>query len=270
MTPLWWLVDRLSQTLDPDERDIVQGDFAESGATAGQALRDLLGLIARRQAALWKDWRPWLVLVGIGLAVVILRQLSHQLSGSFFRYVSIPWQFGVRYQTGLTLAEDITVFVSTAAALVGCAWASGLVLGSLSRQTIWSHGVLFSLVGTFPAWAIQLLAQHPWISVRLLVWNTTFLLAPGALGVRRIHRYGTLTVREATRSAVALLSLAALATWTGTWRRAAVVAWSEGAYRQTDTDWTRLLVYFVSLSWPTLYLLWAALSPRGRHGTVPH
>ena len=31
----WWLVDLLSRTLEPDERDAVRGDFAESGETGG-------------------------------------------------------------------------------------------------------------------------------------------------------------------------------------------------------------------------------------------
>lgn len=61
----WWLVDVVSQLLEPNERDAVRGDLAESGETGGQALRGLLGLVVRRQAALWKDWRPWLALAGL-------------------------------------------------------------------------------------------------------------------------------------------------------------------------------------------------------------
>jgi hypothetical protein len=48
----WWLVDIASRMLEPDERDAVRGDLAESGVTGGYALRDLLGLLARRQAML--------------------------------------------------------------------------------------------------------------------------------------------------------------------------------------------------------------------------
>jgi hypothetical protein len=61
----WWLADMVSRLLEPDECDAVRGDLAESGATGGEALRDLLGLVVRRQAALWMDWRPWLALVGL-------------------------------------------------------------------------------------------------------------------------------------------------------------------------------------------------------------
>ncbi len=154
----WWLVDKLSRTLEPDDRNAVRGDFAESKLTGGQALRDLLGLIARRQAALWKDWQPWLALIAIAVPIaVILRQLSYSLHGSLLNYLAIPWQFGVRYRTGLTLAEDITVFVSLAAALVACSWMSGFALGSLSRRTVWVQGALFGLIGTFPIWMLLVL-----------------------------------------------------------------------------------------------------------------
>jgi hypothetical protein len=47
----WWLVEGLSRRLEPGERDAVLGDIAESGESGGEALRDLLGLAARRQAA---------------------------------------------------------------------------------------------------------------------------------------------------------------------------------------------------------------------------
>jgi hypothetical protein len=44
----WSLVEILSRMLEPDERDAVRGDLAESRETGGQALRDVLGLVARR------------------------------------------------------------------------------------------------------------------------------------------------------------------------------------------------------------------------------
>ena len=47
----WRLVDLLSLILHPDEREVIHGDFAEFGAAGSQALRDVLGLVVRRQAA---------------------------------------------------------------------------------------------------------------------------------------------------------------------------------------------------------------------------
>ncbi|MBZ5634636.1 MAG: hypothetical protein LAO55_16045 [Acidobacteriia bacterium] len=55
----------MSRMLEPDEREASRGDLAESGEHGGQALLGLVGLVVRRQAALWKDWRPWLALVGL-------------------------------------------------------------------------------------------------------------------------------------------------------------------------------------------------------------
>ena len=64
--------------------------------------------------------------------------------------------------------------------------------------------------------------------------------------------------------AVTVLSLTALATWTGTWHQAALEAWSEGAYQGRGIDWpTRLLRHLV-LVWPALYLVVAAISRRRR------
>ena len=56
----WWFLSFLARALEPPERDAVLGDLAESGEGVGPAMRDLLGLIVRRQVGLWLSWRPWL------------------------------------------------------------------------------------------------------------------------------------------------------------------------------------------------------------------
>ena len=144
---------------------------------------------------------PWLALFGIVVPVaLILSQQSHQLHGSVIRYLAIPWQFGVRYQTGLTLAEDITVFVSLAAALIVWSWTAGLALESLSRHTIWIHGALFCLIATFPVWMLWL-AQHPWVGTLLLLWNTALSPRPRGLGhtVGRSARHSWEASHDPTR-----------------------------------------------------------------------
>ena len=79
----WWSVDLFSRLLEADERDAVRGDLTESGASGGRALRDVLGLVVRRQAALWVDWRPWLALLGVVVTLGLL--LSHVSSRSVGR-----------------------------------------------------------------------------------------------------------------------------------------------------------------------------------------
>ena len=67
----WWLIDRVSRSLEPNERDTVLGDFTESGEPAGRALVDLVGLIVRRRAALWGRWllRNFVaVMIGAGVS----------------------------------------------------------------------------------------------------------------------------------------------------------------------------------------------------------
>ncbi|MGI9073879.1 MAG: hypothetical protein ACR2JB_21765, partial [Bryobacteraceae bacterium] len=78
----WRWVDIASRLLEPDERDSVLGDFAESGETGGQALCGLLGLIVRRQAALWNDWRPWLTLGSLVIPLAWLLSIASRLTAS--------------------------------------------------------------------------------------------------------------------------------------------------------------------------------------------
>jgi hypothetical protein len=59
---LWWLADASSRMLDSNEREAVHGDLAESLETGGQALRNVLGLVIRRQLAVWRGWQPWVSL----------------------------------------------------------------------------------------------------------------------------------------------------------------------------------------------------------------
>ena len=75
----WWLVDVVSRALTADERDVVLGDFAESGETGGQALRAVLGLVVRRQAAMYRDWWPWLASIGLAVPLGIVERKRLQL-----------------------------------------------------------------------------------------------------------------------------------------------------------------------------------------------
>ena len=97
----WWLVDRSSRLLEPDEREAVRGDLAESGETGGQALRGVLGLVVRRQVALWKHWRPWLALIGLVVPLGMLLTLTSRATANgsaiyVWRYANkglvLPWK----------------------------------------------------------------------------------------------------------------------------------------------------------------------------------
>jgi hypothetical protein len=147
----WWLVDSVSQMLDPDERDTVRGDFAESGETGGQALRGVLGLVARRQAALWKDWRPWLVLValivplGMALSIASFR-VADQSSTYLWLYVN-NWDWALlRYaEFWYELRDSVAFIFMRCLPLVCWSWTAGFVLGSRSRRVVPVYGILFCL-----------------------------------------------------------------------------------------------------------------------------
>jgi len=60
MTGIGWpLVELASKLFDRDERETVVGDLLEANETTWQALLNVLGLVLRRQALLWKQLSPW-------------------------------------------------------------------------------------------------------------------------------------------------------------------------------------------------------------------
>ena len=148
----WWLVDVVSRLLENDEREAVRGDFAEVGETGGRALRDLVGLVVRRQTALWADWRPWLALVGLvaplGLLLsVVARQWAERSATYAWLYVN-NWTWAYLGSPGARqdLARYSTGFFVDYFTLCCWSWTSGFVLGSLSRRNTWVNGSVLCLV----------------------------------------------------------------------------------------------------------------------------
>jgi len=156
----WRLVDVVSRLLEPDERDAVRGDFAESGVTGGKALFDLIGLATRRQAARWKDWRPWLALLGIAsLYLILIWAPEERTRGGVQRifYFHVPSAYtafvafciggiaSVRYLIRRDFRYDD---LSVAANEVGLVFAiANLVTGMLWAKAMW---------GTYWVWDARL------------------------------------------------------------------------------------------------------------------
>ena len=163
----WWLVDIASRMLHPDERDAVSGDFAESGESGGRALRGVLDLIVRRQVALWKDWRPWSVLIGlVWPAGILLTQCSFRVEGSWDLYFWIfrnrsDFDPAILLYISLTMEQCFVDLLCGSLLLGALSWSSGFVVGLLTRRTISIHGAalyLVLLLGTF--WKAQLNLHH--------------------------------------------------------------------------------------------------------------
>jgi len=155
----WRLVDRVSQMLDRDERDAVCGDLEEAGATGAHALREVLGLVGRRQLLMWTRWRPWLVLA---LLVVPLGMLLSAASGAWASTTAIyawlyvdNWTWAYLQSPGsrVELGRHMATLLFQGAALACASWASGFAIGLLSRRATWITGALFCVVlfAAFPA-----------------------------------------------------------------------------------------------------------------------
>src|ERR1700677_5325752 len=79
--------DLVSHLLERDERDAVQGDLLESGENPWQSLLSVLGLVIRREAALWTNWRPWLAAFGIALpSSFLLMGFSLSISRAYLQF----------------------------------------------------------------------------------------------------------------------------------------------------------------------------------------
>jgi hypothetical protein len=148
---LWGAVDIASGMLDPTEREAVRGDLIESGETGSRALLDVLDLLIRRQAALWCDWRPWLVLTGLVLPLgTLLSLVSRNTASSSAIYIwfyANNWDWNLLDTRGFWygFAQCVPGVLLSNLALVCWSWTSGFLLASVSRRTIWLNGALFCL-----------------------------------------------------------------------------------------------------------------------------
>jgi hypothetical protein len=251
----WRFVNILSRALEPDERDAVRGDLMESGATGGQALLDMMGLVVRRQGALWKDWHPWLALTGVvGIGATLLSELAFQFDGEILMQVRTYWRHGVHYGTGLSVGEDAVYLICLFLAVFSWSWASGFVLGSLSGRATWLTGVLFCVVVMLPGMV------HLALSLTALM--APFLLA-AIWGTKQGYRMRALQFRQALLLAASVAVLTALLTWTSGWYETVRQVWSEGTWQ--PIPWPRRLLPLATLSWPAAYML-ATASWREYHG----
>jgi hypothetical protein len=134
-----WLADRMSLLLPADERDVVRGDLAESGEGGGEALVQVLGLAARRQAAGWKNWRPWCVLLlATGMGLKLARQsapLIH-ISATYAWMYLANWRMADAGNAGfwrLLLRESAQILLSGLWLTIS-SLAAGVVIGMSVAQ----------------------------------------------------------------------------------------------------------------------------------------
>ena len=180
----WWLVDKLSRMLDPAEREAVRGDFAELGDSGARALRDVLGLVIRRQASSWKDWRPWLVLIGLVYPLGVLLSLTVRRVAD--GEVMYPWNWiGLGQVAFWRYSRIYTPYIT----LICSSLSSGFMLGAVSRRKTRINGILFCLVLFLET--LLFMPRYHWFEqwvrygiVFPLVLRTFLVLVPSLLGVQ--------------------------------------------------------------------------------------
>jgi hypothetical protein len=145
---IWKLVDLVSRMLEPNEKQIVLGDYTESGEAAAQVLIGVTGLVIRRQFALWKEVGAWLSLLGIvGLVGIPLSQVFLSYDNAFYeRAWGLFWGHPVNpfnFPGRAAVVLDIAYMTGLSLALALWSWSSGFVLGFFSGRTTWLTGTLF-------------------------------------------------------------------------------------------------------------------------------
>jgi hypothetical protein len=226
---IWRLVMVASKLLDRDEGDAVLGDLLEANETAWRGFLDVLGLVLRRQAALWKSPRPWLAGLLVALPCsYLLVYVSVSVSCTYLRLVYHKI-YGWHWPTG---NEGFPLLLCHIFLLNAWSWTSGYMVGSVSRRTVWASAVL-SVVP-----AVSCLNMYPPQSLpRLCLF---LFLLPGIFGVRQGMRNARISLRGAF---VLALTMAVL--MLSAWNRQAL--WVP--------NWALILpaLYLVAAAWHSGY-----------------
>jgi hypothetical protein len=274
----------LSGLLEPDDRDVVRGDIAESRAGGRQALRDVLSVLVHRQAAEWMHWRPWLTLA---VLVVPLGVLLGHASRSWTDYTVVEiiqlarlWDWALVANPGSreALVWYVAYLAASVVALAGWSWTCGFALGSLSRRTRLMSGMLFCLlvvvstVGstTGPRYARPALFSLAYYSVILpLFIQVTLVVLPAMSGLSRSVRRGSLPLLPVLGWAAAI---AVVTAWTEPALVASVVYSGhiftpdpglDGVYGTGDDSRPRWFLPLIVV-WPAAFMVASAARERWR------
>ena len=223
----WSLLETICRALEPEERQAVLGDLAESGETGIRALAAVAGLVVRRQLGLWKSWRPWVALLGLLPVLLTFSCVTPSIVLIIERY---PWK-----NVPQSRQEIILMLFAVTLLTAVCSWAVGFVTVSLARRAMVS---VAALLATGALWAIchQQAAHTPLGILFTGLFQLVLHLAPFAHGLRRGAGCGRLTPQQGLLLAGAALLLLLIL---------------------TPFQWPAIkdLLILTFFSWPILYLM---------------
>ena len=225
----WPLVEVAARLLERDEREAVLGDLLETGEGAWRGLLDVLGLVVRRQLLHWKNWQPWLAVFGLALpGSLFLMGVSVSVSSMYERLIDHRILIGSSH----AIHEGFLQLLCRGLLLIGCSWACGFVMGSLSRRTLW-----VSIASScFPCLLCLVRFREPSLS-RLCLF---LFLLPAIWGVRQALRSIRINLALAIFLAIAITTLMILPSngrglwtlnWSLVWPAWYIVATAQGAGR---------------------------------------
>jgi hypothetical protein len=131
MKAAWILQEWLARLLEPAEREAVLGDLIEAGEGPWQSLSGIAGLVFRRQAGLWGNWRPWVAALGISIPT------SFMLMGASVMVCSGLVTLAAAGTSDQLFAAKVEIVAVQALLLASWSWTCGYLVGSMSRRTVW-------------------------------------------------------------------------------------------------------------------------------------
>jgi hypothetical protein len=205
----WAAVEVLARLLARHDREAVLGDLAEGEESAWRGVVDVIGLVVRRQAELWRSWRPWVAAFGLALPFsFLLMGFSLSVSGRYQRLLTLS------QPSGMSAGAELGLLVCQLVLLAGWSWSGGFVVGALSRRTLW-----VSVAATF---APCLFCLSRFRNASLSRVCLLLFLVPAicglwrALRVGRIGRSAALVVAAGVTLAMACMWLS-VGVWVANW-----------------------------------------------------
>jgi hypothetical protein len=181
--------------LQPDEREAVLGDLAESGAGAWERLLSVLGFVARQQLESWRSWQQWAASSVALPGSLLLLGVSFALSKDSLSLLRRgPMRGTVVFEALLLLAW---------------AWTSGFMVGSLSRRTRWVSAALCAA----PCLSCVLRFHETSLSRFCVLLFLAPAVVGAAQGMRRVRLHLLTAITLAAAMTALMLAWSGMSAW---------------------------------------------------------